>query len=219
MAVSIEQYAQAQKQAYTQARRHLQIWLKKNPNPTSHRLLQQLHELANLYGGAASMLAAEWYDQWRKDNGITLAYPDRPQSDPFTPEQIAHLLQTTGQTPDQLLTWMTSQRGRETLKARTKKDPAGVRWARKPIGKTCAFCIMLAGRGAVYLTKQTAGYSDSYHPDCDCQPMPYRQQQPPAWTQQYLDMYQQTGGNLAQMRRQFANQLTDGVHDDQEATK
>lgn len=45
----------------------------------------------------------------------------------------------------------------------------GVRFARVPQGvHTCAFCIMLAGRGFVYASKETAGKFDKYHNDCDC---------------------------------------------------
>ena len=47
----------------------------------------------------------------------------------------------------------------------------GVRYARVPSGReTCAFCFMLASRGFVYYTKQSAGegFGHSYHRHCDC---------------------------------------------------
>lgn len=47
----------------------------------------------------------------------------------------------------------------------------GIRYARVPSGKeTCAFCFMLASRGFVYHTKQSAGegFGHSYHRHCDC---------------------------------------------------
>ncbi len=48
-----------------------------------------------------------------------------------------------------------------------RKD--GVTFARVPQGvHTCAFCIMLAGRGFVYASKESAGEFDKYHDDCDC---------------------------------------------------
>lgn len=46
------------------------------------------------------------------------------------------------------------------------------RWARIPTGpETCAFCIMLASRGFVYLSEESAGGldPDHYHDNCDCQ--------------------------------------------------
>lgn len=45
----------------------------------------------------------------------------------------------------------------------------GVKYARVPVGvETCAFCVMLAGRGFVYHSKKTAGQSSHYHLHCDC---------------------------------------------------
>lgn len=51
---------------------------------------------------------------------------------------------------------------------------SGAAWARVPSGsKTCAFCLMLASRGAVYHSRATAGdkrYGKEYHGECDCVP-------------------------------------------------
>lgn len=57
-----------------------------------------------------------------------------------------------------------AQRGR---KARGK-DPAA-RFARVPSGaETCTFCRMLASRGFVYWSRETAGELDHFHRNCDC---------------------------------------------------
>lgn len=44
------------------------------------------------------------------------------------------------------------------------------RWARVPVGPTCAWCLMLASQGAWYLTEKSAlGESAGhYHNDCNC---------------------------------------------------
>jgi hypothetical protein len=42
-------------------------------------------------------------------------------------------------------------------------------FARVPMGKTCAFCTMIASRGFVYANKETAGEFNKYHGHCDCQ--------------------------------------------------
>lgn len=48
-------------------------------------------------------------------------------------------------------------------------DPARVRFACVPTGaETCGFCMMLAGRGFVYLTRESAGEFHHYHAHCDC---------------------------------------------------
>lgn len=58
-----------------------------------------------------------------------------------------------------------------------RRDPYSedVRWARVPTGEeTCDFCIMLASRGPVYLSEESAGGDpDHYHPHCDCRIVPF----------------------------------------------
>lgn len=55
---------------------------------------------------------------------------------------------------------------------RTTKHNAirnGLRYARVPSGKACAFCLMLASRGFVYLSKISAGKDKGhYHNHCNC---------------------------------------------------
>lgn len=55
---------------------------------------------------------------------------------------------------------------------RTTKHNAirnGLRYARVPSGKACAFCLMLASRGFVYLSKTSAGEDKGhYHNHCHC---------------------------------------------------
>lgn len=53
----------------------------------------------------------------------------------------------------------------------------GLTYARVPSGtETCAWCLMLASRGAVYTSKNAAKYDhktgQKYHDDCDCAPVP-----------------------------------------------
>ncbi|WP_251178091.1 hypothetical protein [Adlercreutzia agrestimuris] len=44
---------------------------------------------------------------------------------------------------------------------------------RVPTGNdTCEFCIMLASRGFAFLSKQSAGSTNHYHPNCDCRIVP-----------------------------------------------
>lgn len=53
------------------------------------------------------------------------------------------------------------------------KDTAKPRFARVPTGsETCSFCIMLASRGFVYQSKESAGALEHWHPNCDCRIMP-----------------------------------------------
>lgn len=51
-----------------------------------------------------------------------------------------------------------------------ERGTAGGRWARVPVGDTCAWCLMLASQGAWYLSEDTANGIDPghYHDGCDC---------------------------------------------------
>lgn len=62
------------------------------------------------------------------------------------------------------------QAGRDTLFENGKRDRARPRWARRPDSDPCKFCNMLASRGAVYLSAETAGQFNDWHDDCNCQP-------------------------------------------------
>ena len=62
---------------------------------------------------------------------------------------------------------------RQTVKDNAVHDPAKTSFARVPTGATtCAFCSMMASRGAVYASPETAGAEDKYHHDCDCMIVP-----------------------------------------------
>lgn len=44
------------------------------------------------------------------------------------------------------------------------------RWARVPVGETCAWCLMLASQGAWYVSEESALGKEAghYHSDCNC---------------------------------------------------
>lgn len=58
---------------------------------------------------------------------------------------------------------------RDTLFSTMKADPRVVRYSRVTDGSPCDFCAMLAGRGAVYISEDTAAGSD-FHDRCNCYP-------------------------------------------------
>lgn len=64
--------------------------------------------------------------------------------------------------------------GRGTLAQSIDGDRANVRWARMMSGsETCPWCRMLASRGFVYKSKQSAGGDHAWgHDNCDCQIVP-----------------------------------------------
>lgn len=53
-----------------------------------------------------------------------------------------------------------------------RRDTRQPRYARVPYGETCPFCIMLASRGPIYYTAESAGFNNHYHANCDCRIVP-----------------------------------------------
>lgn len=67
--------------------------------------------------------------------------------------------------------------GRDAILDAVNNDPIAIGYARVPSGaETCAFCLMLVSRGAVYKTRDGAlfrdGTSEPYHNRCDCVVVP-----------------------------------------------
>lgn len=60
--------------------------------------------------------------------------------------------------------------GRRTLIDTSARDPKALGWGRVTSGDPCAFCRMLAGRGAVYKTEKSADFET--HDGCACSAEP-----------------------------------------------
>ncbi len=67
--------------------------------------------------------------------------------------------------------------GRSRVERATAADPAARGWLRVTDGDPCWWCAMLASRGAVYLSRESAstrgGTEAEYHDGCGCQPEPF----------------------------------------------
>ncbi|MGY4952112.1 VG15 protein [Streptomyces nigrescens] len=78
--------------------------------------------------------------------------------------------------------------GRDLLRDASRADPRVIGWARVTDGDPCSWCAMLAGRGAVYRSREIAGIPgrtgrgiapvedpedlQKYHDQCHCQTVP-----------------------------------------------
>jgi hypothetical protein len=60
--------------------------------------------------------------------------------------------------------------GRQTIYDTGRDDPATTGWYRETSGDPCAFCALLASRGGVYYSEDTAGFEA--HDHCSCIPVP-----------------------------------------------
>lgn len=206
------------------------------PELARDALLEFMPMLAQEYGDAAATAAAEWYEAQRaaQVGGRYAAVLGETVPDGQVQGSVryaaGHLF---GDDPAQTLALLSGslQRfvlygSRDTIARNAGRDRARPRFARVPTGaKTCAWCSMLASRGFVYLTRETAGIArDHYHDDCDCQIVADFDKDgahidgydPDALYGQYMAAREASGSGdmkdiVAEMRRMFPESFTDGV--------
>jgi hypothetical protein len=157
-----------------------------NRTATREALIEFLTEIVEGYGDAASVLASDFFEVIRAevtDDFFTpaLAVPPPPEQVSastrwalgglFVPNDqldTSAVLANLEKVADRL----TKLPARETFASALEADPLRPRYARVPSGAvTCRFCAMLASRGAVYLSEDTAGGSRRFHDHCDCVPV------------------------------------------------
>ena len=151
-----------------------------------------LEPVAIAYAEAASELAAEWYDMEADGHGyklpaaVTQVDPCGDAVDATVRYQIRKLMDGDAEgfarACGALARDAAVRQLNSTIMANAARDRGrGVRFARVTTGReTCAFCYMLASRGAVYHTRETAGQFDHYHRRCDCKVVPGFEDDPDA---------------------------------------
>ncbi len=166
-------------------------WLAANPTATVAEARQAAENIAALVltdnAKAASSLAAQWYDAQAKAAGAKL---DRAVTLPASEQAAESLSKTAHYQAGKLVEeggaesfaeamgeWAAYQSRialNATIMTNAKRDKRkGVRFARVTSGmNTCTFCTMLAGRGAVYHSRESAGELGKYHTHCHCKVVP-----------------------------------------------
>lgn len=163
-------------------------WLNEHPEAS---VAEAREEAARIMRGAvqrhdkeAASLAAEWYDAQGRANGAAL---DRAVTAPAyssdAVQTLARYQVRKYQAGD--LAGFAAMCGEfaandamrslnATVLRNARRDKAkGVRFARVTSGRnTCAFCLMLAGRGAVYWSRESAGAFNEWHRHCTCKVVP-----------------------------------------------
>lgn len=211
------------------------------PEAARDALLEFVPLLVQQYGPVAADLATDWYEDMRAASGAVGKFKVTP-SPLVTPDDAVeasvrysagHLftsdpmqtLATLGTAVDKLV----RQPGRDTMA--WNADREGVGYARVPKGaKTCAFCLVLASRDAVYGSAKSAGsrkHGKEFHGHCDCEIV--RMGRGDEYPQGYIpkDLYDiySIGADKAgtrsdikaityDLRRRFPDRFTDGVIDD-----
>lgn len=98
---------------------------------------------------------------------------DRTLIDGSRPEvEVQDVLQAVGTRVEGAVGKLSLDTGRRTTVDAVHQDRQARAWAREARPDCCYFCAMLAGRGAVYKTAQTAGDENGYHDHCHCVVVP-----------------------------------------------
>lgn len=148
-----------------------------------------LEQTLDVFGDQAAAYSANVYDALMSEYALDLE-PGKSYGMDYNKEQLTSsvryhaqklvngnlngFLQNVGQKAFDL----TRNTANQTMIKNAKRDyKKGVRWARVPSGlETCGFCVMLASRGFVYYTKESAGYNvlglNRFHSFCDCRVFP-----------------------------------------------
>jgi len=102
-----------------------------------------------------------------------------------TPEEA---LQIAGVTLSGSISRLVLNGGRDAILGNVREDRKAVGWARITDKDPCAFCGMLASRGGVYKTRETAKFQA--HDHCACMPVPVWSRDE-AWLQHSRGLYEQ----------------------------
>ncbi|WP_334152978.1 VG15 protein [Microbacterium sp.] len=212
-----------------------------NPAQVRDALLELVPMLVNEYGELAAVAAAEWYEDVRPVGGFTTQLADVADEEAVRGSVQALAGGLWDDVPSDAIEQISAsmQRhikysSRATIARNVAADPMRPRYGRVPKGaKTCAWCEMLASRGFVYVTEETAGIiEDHYHDECDCEIVcswdadqaHIAGYDPDAMYDRYLTARQQLEAEgmpvhsdadiAARMRELFPDQYTDGhIHE------
>lgn len=161
-------------------------------------------EVLTPYASTAADLSAQWYD----DAAPELPYRAAPAAIAATEQMAASTswaLYATGQLALGRLAGLAQRTifnaNRATIVDNAKRE-TGATWARHASATACAFCRMLATRGAVYSSKGASVSADGrgrYHDHCHCMAVmvrPGATYKPPAyveeWEKEYRDAVRAT---------------------------
>lgn len=163
-------------------------WMDDNPAASVAEVREAarsiMEGIAQVADEAAATLAAEWYDERARASGaslesaVTAAVYSAEDVDRAARYQAKKLVEGDkagfARRCGEFVRNDALKSLNETVIANVGRDSdRGARFARVMTGaENCAFCLMLAGRGAVYHTRATAGEFRRFHRGCDCKVVP-----------------------------------------------
>lgn len=202
-----------------------------SPEAIRDALLDVMPALVSEYGDVAAVVSAEWFEQVyggtaRLADPVAIEAVEQgvrfAAGHLWTPEPAA----IVGLLSTQLDKWV-KQPGRDTISRAAERE--SLMWARVPTGaKTCAWCLVLASRDAVYVTERSAtkaANGSDYHGKCDCVAVPMESiddypegYDPGGLYDTYKAARSASGSNdikdiAAELRRRNPSLVTDAVHE------
>lgn len=184
-----------------------------SPKQAAKFAREVIAELVGIYGDESADISRDWYDELRDDlqaeQGITLPPFSALLADPWESDDVqGHLtwalaplfleagpdFQAAEARLDGKMQWLIGEMGRDTIATSARLDPVGTKYARLARADACAFCRLMATRGAEYLTEESAlvvvgeidprtfavkrpprgtrAAGEQYHDDCRCVAVP-----------------------------------------------
>ncbi len=187
-AALVSEFRQLNTDLVTLAQRDLEaFWAtldKTNVAKARDALTEFTTALVDTYGRPAALIASTFYDDMRAASPNATGKFTSIMADPPNAEAVAGTVRwavepLTGDTPNHaaVLDRMSgsvqryvSQAGRDTIVTSVRRDHSRPTFARVPHGAhPCDFCLMLASRGAVYRSEESA---TGFHDHCGCTPTP-----------------------------------------------
>ena len=149
---------------------------------TIDELIDAATNVAVKFSYLSCELGAQWYDLCSELAGLDVEPAELPEVDADSVARRARgVADSAGDSPtiagDAFNSFLQNivqdsirTTGYDNLWRDYERGMAGGRWARVPVGDTCAWCMMLASQGAWYLSEETAlgKEADHYHSDCNC---------------------------------------------------
>lgn len=182
-----DRFVQSQRDIRALVLRDLAAWWAAVEHMTPAQIQREAEQflpiLAQAHGEVSATVAADFYENARADSGARGRFTAQLATNGAGAEVGRNVGWATsplfGGNPagaigrmSQIADAASLQAGRDTVMFNNTRDPAKPRFARVPVGKTCAWCLMLGSRGAAYRSAESAGAGRAFHADCDCQPVP-----------------------------------------------
>lgn len=141
---------------------------------TLDEIIEQASEVAYQFSMYGAELGAQWYDLCTELAGIDAEPANISEPDARGIAQRATVAAESGGDAKSVFNSFLQAEINASIRKTGEKNlwrdyERGIspgRWARVPVGETCAWCLMLASQGAWYLSEKTAGAH--YHNHCNC---------------------------------------------------